>query len=352
MPVTKRNNSWQASVMHGGKRVRYSFRTEQEARVWEKEAELAAVKGIAPPPREMVETPSGKVSRPLIELYRLTHQTRWASCWSDAMTELGLRVTKELGEDTDVSTIDFGRIASWIGDLRKEGLTQATINRRLSALSTMLTVARRMGWISEKPQIPLSKEARTERRYLTFEEERMILAQLEGRREWGLVVVAADTGLRIGELVSLKWRSVRPESVTVEKSKNGSARTVPLTKRSREVIMGIPRDGDGPFCGMNPHEASRRFKAAAVSAGILDKGVVFHSLRHTCASRLVQAGVDLMRVKTWMGHKAVATTLIYAHLAPQSLSDVVSRLDDCIGEKISCEIGDTICGRIGTLSAG
>jgi len=351
MAVTRRGGSWQASVMHNGKRMRFSFRTEQEARVWEKEAELAVVRGVAPPPRELIEACSGKVSRPLIELYRVTHQTRWASCWSDAMTELGLRVVKEIGENTEVASIDFGKIASWVGDLRKAGLTQATINRRLSALSTMLTVARRMGWIAEKPQIPLSKEARSERRWLTFEEERLILSRLEGKREWGLVVVAADTGLRIGELVSLKWRSVRPESVTVEKSKNGSARTVPLTKRSREVIMGIPRDGEGPFAGMNPHEASRRFKAAAAAAGIVDDGVVFHSLRHTCASRLVQAGVDLMRVKTWMGHKAVATTLIYAHLAPQSLSDVVSRLDDCIGDKIRCESGDTICGRIGTVSA-
>lgn len=343
MKITRRGNSWQATVTHGGKRQRLSFRTEQEARVWAAETELALAKGTPAPGRPV----SKERGRSILELYRVTHQTRWSSCWSDAMTSLGAKVVDELGEDTAIDTIDFGKIASWVGTLKQKGLSQATINRRLAALSTMFTTAVNLGWMSEKPKLPFGKEKKTERRYLTHEEEEAILDCLKGTREWGLAVVAADTGLRLSELLNLKWRSVRPDFVTVEKSKNGSPRTVPLTARAREVIAGIPREREGPFARMDRFECSRKYKAAVRSAGIADDAVVFHSLRHTCASRLVTMGVDIMRVKTWMGHKSVSTTMIYAHLAPDSLSDVVAKLNDCTRYKL---LGES-CGATSATSA-
>ena len=50
-----------------------------------------------------------------------------------------------------------------------------------------------------------------------------------------------------------------------------------------------------------------------------DPQFVLHMLRHTCASRMVQGGVDLRRIQQWMGHKSITTTLRYAHLAPKDL---------------------------------
>jgi integrase len=342
MKITKRGGSWQASVQHGKKRIRLSFRTEQEARVWAAEAELAIAKGIAPQTRPSAPgtTQSG---RTLLELYRVTHETRWSSCWSTAMSDLGNKVVQEIGADTLIDEIDFGRIASWISDLKARSLSQSTVNRRLAALSSMFTTAVSLGWMKEKPKIPFGKERKRERRYLTHDEEEEILERLRGTREWGLAVVAADTGLRLGELLNLKWRNVRPDSVTVEKSKNGNPRTVPLTSRSREILSSMPRDREGPFARMDRFECSRKYKAAVLSAGIADDSVVFHSLRHTCASRLVTMGVDIMRVKTWMGHKSISTTMIYAHLAPNSLSDIVTRLDDCTRHKLLCDGRDTSC---------
>jgi integrase len=58
-----------------------------------------------------------------------------------------------------------------------------------------------------------------------------------------------------------------------------------------------------------------------------DPNFVPHILRPTCASRLVQKGVHLQVVKEWMGHKAIQTTLRYAHLAPKQLHDAVKLLD-------------------------
>jgi integrase len=63
-----------------------------------------------------------------------------------------------------------------------------------------------------------------------------------------------------------------------------------------------------------------------------DKQFVVHALRHTCASRLIQRGVPLAVVQKWMGHKAIQTTLRYAHLAPDSLRVAMEALEQERGQ--------------------
>ena len=68
--------------------------------------------------------------------------------------------------------------------------------------------------------------------------------------------------------------------------------------------------------------------AARAALGLTDDGAYTpHVLRHTCASRLVQAGAGLLYVQTWLRHKQVAMTQRYAHLAPESLRDAVNLLE-------------------------
>jgi len=345
MPVTKRNNSWQASVVHEGKRLRYSFRTEQEARLWEKEAELAAVKGLAPSvPAKSADGVAGKT---VADLLVLTHQSKWASLKTDVMFDTGRRAANELGPDLEVREVTYERVVAWVASLRDAGLSQSTINKRLAALSAMLGVAMDLKWIKERPKLPFGKERKHERRYLLREEEEAILANLEGTREWTLVVLAVETGLRLSELLGLRWRDIGKDRVTVVESKNGLSRTVPLTKRARAVVADLPRDAPGPFAGMNRFEASRRFRAAAVAAAITDKSVVFHSLRHTCASRLVMSGVDIRRVQVWMGHRTIQSTLVYAHLSTSSLQDSVAQYDRFTETEYLVRDGRDTCGRIG-----
>lgn len=348
MAITKRGGSWQASVVvPGGKRLRFSFRDEQGAKVWEKEAELAIAKGLSPVPPARGLHDSGSVpGRTLGDLLVLTQQAKWAALKTDAMFLTGSQVVKELGGDLDVREVDYQRVVAWVWNLRSANLAQATINRRLAALSSMLNVAQEMKWITEKPKIPYGKERKGERRWLHPEEEEAILEKLQGRREWGLCVMAAETGLRLGELLSLRWRNVAHDRVTVVESKNDDSRTVPLTQRARGVMDALPRVGEGPFAGINRFEASRRFRRAAVEAGITDEKVVFHSLRHTCASRLVMAGVDVRRVQVWMGHKSIQSTLVYAHLSSSSLQDAVAQLDRCTQTHYLVRHRHDTCGRI------
>jgi integrase len=325
--LTKRGNSYQASFTVAGKRHRQSFKTEKEATLWRRRLELAVDSG---------EDTGVLLSRPIVDqkethtlqdLFLITHQTRWAALRTTSMTELGSRVVDTLSPGKLVTEITHAVIVKMVIELRAQGLSQSTVNRRLAALSMMLKLAVDMEWIPGKPRIPFAKEHKKERRWLTPEEEQRILSRLVGTPVHGLVVVAVETGCRISELVHLRWRDVGVDRISLTSTKNGRCRGVPLTLRAREVMEGIARDGEGPFTRLSVSESSRKFKKAATEAGILDEGVVFHSLRHTCASRLVMAGVDVRRVQLWMGHSCIQSTLVYAHLAPSSMEDVVLLMD-------------------------
>ena len=112
---------------------------------------------------------------------------------------------------------------------------------------------------------------------------------------------------------------------------------VPMTSLLTETLKAIRIVGDPAVRvfrardGSWYRDISRAFATAVQRASIPD--FTFHDLRHTFASRLVMAGVDLTTVKELMGHKHIAMTLRYAHLAPGHKRSAIAVLDR-IGEKI------------------
>jgi integrase len=108
--------------------------------------------------------------------------------------------------------------------------------------------------------------------------------------------------------------------------KKSPARTLPLSKAAKEAVLTMKTlnpDSKGPFT----HFKSETTGKARHLRTMWDKmqqvtgydDVVVHTLRHTCASWMVQNGVDLKRVQTWLGHKRIETTLIYAKLGTGDL---------------------------------
>ena len=102
-------------------------------------------------------------------------------------------------------------------------------------------------------------------------------------------------------------------------TKNGERREIPMSDTLRETLRRIPRRLDSPYVfpgkeGKTLVNIRRRSLKALKEAGI--EGFVFHALRHTFASHLVMAGVDLMPVKEFLGHKRLEMTLRCAHLVP------------------------------------
>jgi integrase len=117
-------------------------------------------------------------------------------------------------------------------------------------------------------------------------------------------------------------------TVTVVRSKNGGKRTIPLSRTLREVlgsaeIRGI-RGRVFPVSGSTLRDAFHRARQKASISNLR-----FHDLRHSFATRLVQGGVDIYRVKELLGHKTLMMTARYAHHYPESLRGSVEVLDAC-----------------------
>jgi integrase len=149
------------------------------------------------------------------------------------------------------------------------------------------------------------------------------------------MVFPLNTGLREGELVNLSWKDgidLLRKTVVVVESKNGEKRTIPMNKKIFEMLRRKSRVR--PMHGrvfywekgsLNVYVIQYQFKKACRKAGIED--LHFHDLRHTFATRLIQAGVDLYTVQRLLGHKTPGMTQRYAHHSTESLRSSVEVLD-------------------------
>ena len=222
------------------------------------------------------------------------------------------------------------------------GLKPASINRELATLKKAFNLAvREWEWCRENPvsRVSMERENNKRDRWLSFEEETRLL---QACALWlhDLVTFALHTGMRMGEILDLTWRGVdfSRRTVTVFRSKNGERRTIPVNQTVLAVLKEKTKlrslKTELVFCSnvFTPLESGhlrRSFRLALGKAKIED--FHFHDLRHTFATRLVQAGVDIYKVQRLLGHKSPIMTQRYAHHYPESLRDGVDILDRLAG---------------------
>ena len=127
------------------------------------------------------------------------------------------------------------------------------------------------------------------------------------------------------------------------KSKNGERRTIPLNQNALELLKRQHGSRSVETELVFPSGAQTRLNASNISRSLnraLEKVEMtnfhFHDLRHTCATRMVQAGVDLYKVQRLLGHKSPIMTQRYAHHYPESLRDGVEVLD--VGRAVSTNL--------------
>jgi integrase len=220
---------------------------------------------------------------------------------------------------------------------RREEVEPATVNRELSFLRRVFNVALANELVERNPvrSVKLFREPSGRVRYLSEAEETKLKSEVDAVR-WRLIAFAVNTGLRQAEQFHLKWEHVnfRSRVLTVPRSKHGGARHVPLNDTAMAVLRALPSRFKGGFVfpsrtGKTPINATnfrqRVFNPAVVEAGI--ENFRWHDLRHTFASRLAMAGVDLNTIRELMGHKTLAMTLRYSHLSPNHLHNAVKQLD-------------------------
>jgi integrase len=229
-----------------------------------------------------------------------------------------------------IEKLDDGLVDRLISYYHKKGNSNATINRKLAALYKILRKAERSGLISRLPSYVRLPEKNARVRFLTREEELFLLPRLEERNKAykNLCIFLIDTGARVGEALGLKHGDVHNGRATFWITKSGRSRTVPLTDRAVCALADQGRQPGGPFHGVAYQKFLYHWNAVKRDMGLKDDAqFVPHMLRHTCASRLVQAGIDLRRVQTFLGHQTIQMTLRYAHLATDDLDQCVIALD-------------------------
>ena len=253
---------------------------------------------------------------------------------------------------------------------KKAGVQPRTINRDLQRLQSVLSRAVEWGVLDRHPLKglkPMKFDNAGRVRFLSADEEKALREALDRREDrmreersrfndWRavrhlaplpardgdvldhlkpMVLLALNTGMRRGELFSLRWADVDMAAgivtVRAESAKSGQTRRIPLNTEAASILAAWKkRQGDASGLAFPGDGGARLTNITKSWAGVAKlaklSGFNFHDLRHSFASKLVQAGIDLNTVRALLGHSEISTTLIYAHLAPDNLRAAVERV--------------------------
>lgn len=268
----------------------------------------------------------------------------WDEARAHHQNDINTRAAIEYFGNVTLDNITLEAIDGYIRHLKEvKGNSNATINRKLSALRMVMRSAHARGGGPLPPKIPVRKENNKRLRFLDEREEQ---EHLKVADHWGLTEyieafkVLIDTGMRPNELINLRLKDVDLDAnlLMIWENKTDHPRSIPMTARAREVIEGrcrlcVSRE-DRLFSEAKKGWMRNSWDKIKDYLGYSnDPHYIPYILRHTCCSRLVQRGIPLKVVQEWMGHKQISTTLRYAVLAPKDLFAAVKVLEQAESSK-------------------
>ena len=245
--------------------------------------------------------------------------------------------------DIDIDTRDVAAISgliirSYLGFLHKRKIKKSTVARKLSSIRSFFKFLKKHGVISENPadSVITPKQDKPVPRYLTVDDMFRLLDSvktdnLTGKRNRALLETMYSTGIRVSELVGLNTDNIDFSGKVIRVTGKGNVeRIVPIGKKALGIIKdyrdnlqqskGIGFNPNGPlFLNNNKGRLTARSVArildkAARSVG-LSVPVAPHDLRHTFATHMLDAGLDLRVVQEMLGHKQLSTTQKYTHVS-------------------------------------
>lgn len=238
----------------------------------------------------------------------------------------------------------FGRSPDLLGPEDIRAFQLSLVQRRVSWSQFNQTVCAlrflygtTLGRPEQLPYIPYGKRPRTLPAVLSPEEVARLLQAAASGRDRVLLQVAYGCGLRLGELLSLQVGDIDSARmvVHVRQGKGRKDRLVPLSVRLLEELRAywrLCRPATWLFPGkkldqpISNGNVQRNFRRIARRAG-LSKRCSMHTLRHSYATHLLEAGVDLLTLKELLGHRNLNTTAHYLHVSTQRLQQTPSLLD-------------------------
>ena len=262
-----------------------------------------------------------------------------------------LRTNRYIDELTSEDLERFKR------DRVKEGVGPQTIKHNFNTVRGAWKFAKRMGYQVSDIEFPQIKLPKPRLRYLSTDEEKRLLTELNPKREgtglkpwnerspemkrhqqdaYDLVVLLLDTGARYSEIANLGWSQVDlgERVIRLWRPKVQNESILYMTDRAYRVLARRQRGSGGDHVFTNSRGEQRGYSTQAIRtayrrAGIHDCSV--HTLRHTHATRLIQNGMSIYEVKEILGHSDIKTTMRYAHLEQKDVSsrarDVINKLN-------------------------
>lgn len=317
-----------------GERVRTSHDTEYEAKRWEAQAQLEIVEGRAP------TMPAGKAEvMTMRAAFDKTCVKSWDNCKARrTLVTNGMDAVDFFGPATPCSTITYPQVERYVDHLKTKGYTGSTINRKLSAFTKMMNVARLYDSNVAIPKVDKQAESPPRDVVLTADQvEALVGWPYWNPRERALTMILADTGCRFSEacpqdrehappIVDLEAKTITfpdPKDAHGKGAKGRLKRTLPMTKRVVQV-MGYTY-ADFAISTVRYATYKRKFDVAVGDLGLPD-GTVIHTLRHTCASRLAAMDVSAFKLQKWMGHKDIKTTQRYVEVGEDQLAGLADML--------------------------
>ena len=237
------------------------------------------------------------------------------------------------------------------------GLKPKTINNHLTILGKCLRTAQE--WIDEKlpcPRIRFLKVPPQPYDTLSAEECQLLLNTIDKPRWWRMVLLALQTGMRIGELIGLQWLDIDfgAKTLTVRHSvvrgvigttKSNRERHIPLASQMCQLLGQMERlscfvFSDVPSKPLDYNYARDVLQSYCKKAGLRTIG--WHTMRHTFASQLASQGVPLQAVQGLLGHSEIKMTMRYAHLAPSALREAIQVFEIPTDKNFGHQVGNTI----------
>ncbi|MFC2161580.1 tyrosine-type recombinase/integrase [Acidobacteriota bacterium] len=226
----------------------------------------------------------------------------------------------------------------------KTGVQKSTVNRYLAILRKMFNLAKEWGNFPEdkKIRIQLLNEGDNRKERILTEDEEQRLMKTSSKRVKSVVFFALNTGMRLREILNIKWSQIDLDAgyIRVENTKSGRNRLVGINSPLLQKLQKLrSKNTQSPYVYTNPGtkkpygDMRNGFQGACKRADI--KGLRFHDLRHTFASRLVERGIDLITVKDLLGHSTVRMTERYTHSSQLSKRKAVEILAQTPAEKVN-----------------
>lgn len=312
----KRGKSWQAQVRRGGIVKAKSFRTKAMSEAWARQTEDELTAG------HLIDTKDSDRIRfgDLLDQYKREITPRKRSIQTE---ESKIKMLKSRLGTVPLGHLTANRIVQHV-DARLKECKAETVRKELSTISHVLKVAQSLWGVrvrgdpvkSAKTILSvtnaLSPGDRRDRRLSPAEE--FALKRALPICAKAAFMLALETGMRRGEIVTIRRSHIRDATLYIPDTKTGEARTIPLTKKAQKILARL--EGDPLFTVM-PDSITQAFERACARAGI--DGLTFHDLRHEATSRLFERGLTIPEVALITGHKTWESLKRYTNLKPADL---------------------------------